>query len=191
MSDSGEERQDQTATEVGLEYHVDAKGCLVYFSPGWDAQARAGGAPQLVAERILGQPLLDFISDPTTAQVHELLMKKARASASEVAVELRCDTQSRRQRLRLVITPEGPLLRYTCQLLSQVARPAVALLDVEAPHAGPPISMCSWCKRVLTAGRWVEVEAAVRALGLFEQASVPRVTHGICEECLERYSKGL
>jgi hypothetical protein len=43
--------------------------------------------------------------------------------------------------------------------------------------------MCGWCKRVDVSARWLEVEAAVEALRLFDEETLPRISHGICPEC--------
>ena len=43
---------------------------------------------------------------------------------------------------------------------------------------------CSWCKRLEYGPEWLEVEAAIVPLGLFEDdAPPPEITHGICPDC--------
>lgn len=45
--------------------------------------------------------------------------------------------------------------------------------------------MCGWCNRVDAGGAWVEIEEALPRLRLLEYATPPKVTHGMCEGCLE------
>ena len=50
--------------------------------------------------------------------------------------------------------------------------------------------MCAWCKKA-DVGGWVEVEEAVRRLQLFDQARLPRITHGVCPACKETFETKL
>ncbi len=55
---------------------------------------------------------------------------------------------------------------------------------LEGAHAGAPLSMCSWCKRLEVDG-WCEIdEALARHESLFTEPVRP-ITHGICPACEE------
>ena len=46
-----------------IEYRIDRQGLLIYVSDSWTHFALDNGSPYLVAERVIGQPLLSFVSD--------------------------------------------------------------------------------------------------------------------------------
>jgi hypothetical protein len=46
------------------------------------------------------------------------------------------------------------------------------------------VRTCAWCKRVWLDG-WMPLEEALSRLGASRLGDAGRVTHGICEECLE------
>lgn len=64
--------------------------------------------------------------------------------------------------------------------------PGGAVLQGGSSHTGPMLRVCSWCTKVDMDGGWEELEVAVPKLHLFEAGPLPTLTHGICEECLER-----
>ena len=73
-------------------------------------------------------------------------------------------------------------------LLREEDRAAVALLDTAVSRTRDLVKMCSWCKKVwIPEEEWLEVEAAVTNLRLFDRSTMPGVTHGICEPCALRY----
>lgn len=56
------------------------------------------------------------------------------------------------------------------ELIHEDHRPLLALFDESVPRTSERIRMCSWCKRVcLESDRWVEPEAAIERMGLFEE----------------------
>ena len=81
-------------------------------------------------------------------------------------------------------------LEFRSALLREEARPRVDLLAPDFPRTEQWLTLCAWCKKVNVAG-WVEVEEAVRQLGLFEPARLPRITHGVCPACEETFESAL
>lgn len=86
--------------------------------------------------------------------------------------------------MRIRRLPAG-LVEFSTRLLREAPRGSEP-----APEPGGMVRMCSWCKRVLL-DDWVEIDEAVRRLGLFELEQPPRVTHTICRECLGEIRKGI
>ncbi len=62
-------------------------------------------------------------------------------------------------------------------------------LNITSNHPGNSglgaiVVACSWCNKIKTAENvWKEVEYAVPDLRLFEVDAVPRLSHGMCEDC--------
>lgn len=62
----------------------------------------------------------------------------------------------------------------------------------EVERTDAMLIMCGWCKKVaLPDDRWVEVEEAVKVLQLFDAPRLPRISHGICRECLDAFEMPL
>jgi hypothetical protein len=67
-------------------------------------------------------------------------------------------------------------------------RARVELLEVNRLSTDALLVCCSWCKKWRTSsGLWVEVEELVSELDLMQQTQLPRVSHGICEECRRKF----
>lgn len=171
-----------------ISYRVDAEDRLVEVGDEWDAFAAANGAPDLDLEHLHGRPLPALVSGTEMQSLTAMLLKRARA-AGEVEVPFRCDAPDERRFLSMKLQRDAENgVRIETTLLRVEARPAVALFDEGAPRSDELLIVCSWCKRVRLDGQqWVEVEDAVAALGLFEAAALPRLSHGICPPCRARF----
>ncbi len=166
-------------------YEVGADGTILRVGGGWDAFARANGAPGLAGTAVVGRPLLLSITEPTTRQLYDALLDRARGGRV-VRVPFRCDGPAVRRSMELVMTPlPDGVVRFEAVLLSAEPRPPVPLLDPAAPRSADLVKVCAWCRKVAVGERWCEVEEAVAALGLFDAPFLPGVTHGICPACRE------
>lgn len=165
-------------------YEIDARDRITWVDPAWLRFARENAAGELTAEHVVGRPVLDFVSGGPVRQLYSMLFQAVRG-ARAVRVPFRCDAPDRRRFMELCIEPaDGGGLRLSGRLLREELRAPVALLEPERPHGAALVAICSWCKRIRTApGRWEEVEDAVRRLGLFDEAALPGLTHGICGRC--------
>ncbi len=165
-------------------YEVDAGGRISSVSGGWEDFARANGAPHLAGGAVLGRPLLGFVTEPTTAHLYARILDRVRRGA-RVVLPFRCDGPSVRRSMELVLSPlPGGAVRFEASLLAAEARPPVPLLDLAVPRDDGLVKMCAWCRRMPLGEAWVEVEVGVAALRLFETAAVPRISHGICPDCV-------
>jgi len=169
-------------------YILDAEDRVAAVDEAWDTFAVAEGAPQLAGGRIIGRPFAASLADAHTRELCALLFQAARQSGRTVVVPFRCDSATVRRFMQLAIEPRpGGELCMSTTLLREEPRPAVALLDETAPRSEDLVRICGWCKRVpLPGGDWVEVEHAMRELGLLERSTLPRLSHGICPTCSAR-----
>lgn len=167
-----------------FEYTLDAADCIATVSPEWVAFACENEAKDLTPDRVIGRPLIAFISDEETRLIYNVLLNKVRMTGIGLTVKFRCDSPTLRRFMELEIQPgaEG-FLRLTARLLRAESRDAIALLNVKQPRNDEILTMCSWCKGVRLGEEWVEVEEAIEQMQLFDQPRLPRLSHGICPKC--------
>jgi hypothetical protein len=178
-------------TERAVEYWVDGDNRLAAFDEEFRAFAVVNGAPEVASDSILGGRISSFCSHDATIETWTQLLARAREGAS-VALQVRCDSPERRRLLRLDLTVlEGRRIRVLSTTLSEEARSPVALLHVDRRERDTLLACCRGCKKWrLPTGTWVEAEELVAALHPFEEAVLPGVSHGICEECEASFRKG-
>ena len=163
-------------------YEIDAALRLTGVNERWCEFARENDAPGLLPPSVLGRPVLAG-SDLTTVHVYRQLFDRVRATAVPVSFGIRCDGPALRRWLKLTIASRGGGFEVQSLLERAEPREAVALLVAPRLDDGSVVHMCSWCKRCDAGGAWLEVEDAVRALGLFEREVLPAISHGMCDDC--------
>ena len=176
-----------------LAYTIDGADRLVEANAVWSAAAEEAGALHLVASRVIGRSLWDFIGDATTRQLYAAILQRVRSGGQPISFDFRCDTPTRRRLFHMRITgrPTGRVAFDVAAVESQ-DRPGVALLDPALERGPETIRMCGWCKRVpLPAGEWVEIEDAVPLLAVLDRVPPPAISHGMCPGCYDTISKEL
>ncbi len=175
----------QVTADDTIRYQIDRDDRLSAFNAAWQVFASANGSPDLTAANILGRSLWSFLADETTRQIYQRMVESVRAGGAPVRFNFRCDAPDIRRVLAMEITRDAAeTVGFRVDLVRDEARPAVALLDSSRPRTEAFVTICGWCKDVLVApDRWVPVESAVDALGLFERDALPALSHGICPTC--------
>jgi hypothetical protein len=173
-----------------LEYCVNAEDQISSVNHEWLSFAEANEGRTLLPPGILGRSLWAFVGDIETRHIYGVLHRRVRAHGRPVRLSFRCDGPERRRLLQLDILPQRDQeLLYRVRTLKQEFRELVPLLDPQRPRQESFVRMCGWCKRVAVGPRkWLEVEEALAALGLFDEPRPPQLTHGICESCSESLS---
>lgn len=167
-------------------YRVNERDEVVYVNDAWGPFAAANGVERLVGAGVLGRPLWEFISDPTTRGLYRDILARVRGGVP-VRFPFRCDSPDRRRQMAMeVAAGPGGTVEFRSRVLAEELRPPQPLLACDRPHSGQFVRVCGWCKKVDVGGRWEEVEEAVSQLGLFEHHLLPQLTHGICEGCYAR-----
>lgn len=166
-----------------VRYRLNGRDEIEYVNEAWDAFALANGGERCASAVVLGRPLWQFVSDPTTQLLYRDILAQARGGRP-MRFTLRCDSPSRRRRLAMeAIGGAGGQVEFRVRTLAEEERPPQTLLEPDRAHSDALVRICGWCKRVDVDGEWHEVEGAVAKLGLFEQPRLPRLTHGICKDC--------
>ncbi len=129
---------------------------------------------------------MSFIADAATGHAYRKLFERAAATGRPLSFPVRCDSPGLRRFLTLTITPRATG-GFTVSTVTKRTEPrdGMPLLAADQPRDHRFLTMCGWCQRVHLDERWVELEEAAISLRLFECARLPRVSHGICESCLQ------
>ena len=174
-----------------IHYRLNERDEIVFVNDAWDAFAANNAGAHLSANQVLGRPLWDFISDPTTELLYRDVLARVRDGRG-VRFVFRCDSPDRRRRLEMEVSSgAGRWTDFRVRTLLEEERPSQPLLDPASPRSEELLRVCGWCKKVDVGSRWVEVEEAVSILELFDRTHLPDVTHGICEGCFSQMAATL
>ena len=175
-----------TKTEQDSAYRVNADNILESVDSGWISFAQENHASHLGSEAVIGQPLFQFITGKETQYLYQVIIGRVRSNQRKAVIPFRCDGPSNRRFMELEISSgTNGQVQFTARTISEDERKQVALLDSLVNRTGEHLLMCSWCKRVAVAGNWLDVELAVKQLELFNETSLPQITHSICNDCYD------
>lgn len=193
----------------GITYLTKPDGTILMVGRRhWNRFARNnGGAALLDGASVIGHNLFDFISGPTVRAAYERACEMILCRrATRMQLVSRCDSPSVERELLITVTPvfagekiDG--LLWQSLTISETARPPVDLFDFAALRARlerernvPILTMCSYCQQVRypigssdADGEWISAPEYYRRGG----GSRVRISHGLCEHCLERAEEAL
>ena len=185
--------------EQGLIFVTERDGTISDIGAmNWDAFAQENDAPELQAVRVLGRNLFDFIEgEQVRNQYRKVLARISEDPNWSWVLPYRCDSPERERAMCQSIRPIFSGDRCTGFIFHSFEqysrpRPPIDLYNFKAIAKSvrddptlPVISMCSWCQRVqcaaISGDHWLKAEDYYAAGG----RSNVRLTHGICEQCLE------
>jgi hypothetical protein len=167
-------------------YWIDRADTILRVNDAWDAFALANDAPELVADRVTGESLWQFVVESTTRHLYRQMMVRVRAGAF-LRFALRCDSPRLKRRLSMTISPDGDCVRYETHVIGEEPHAGVKLWQRNAQRRDDFVRVCSWCNRVEDGNLWIEVEEAIRRNGMFEEPVPPTLTHGICPQCQKAF----
>lgn len=173
-----------------LAYWVAPDATLARLGEAWDAFAVENSAPELVAARVVGRSLWEFVTDATTRNLYARMIAGAHGGKT-FRFPLRCDAPRLRRRLEMSLAPDDGLVRFETRLVSIEERPAQDVLERNTPRSDVLVRSCSWCGRVEHLDAWLEIDDAVVAYDLFARHPLPRLTHGICPNCIDVFERRL
>jgi hypothetical protein len=189
--EGGRERNSDSGRYI---YEIDGDDRIVAVSPSWDRFALANDAAHVTEAHVVGSSLWDWIVDFVTRQLYTAILASARESGQLRRVPFRCDAPALRRFMELEIVPaRGRHLTLTGRTLVEEPRDAVVLLRRSvARSASQFVSLCGWCKAArLPDGHWGEVEELVRTWRLFDEETLPEISHAICPDCEAAVRAGL
>jgi hypothetical protein len=178
----------QTAAPRRLfRYRINADNRLEWVDSEWVSFARENDASHLTAEAVIGEPLFRFIDGIETRLLYQMILYRVRRVQQGVVIPFRCDSPSARRFMELDLFPYvNGAVQFSGRIVEEQERRSVLLLAPSVERTDGYVLMCSWCKRIATSGLWLDIEQAIRKLRLFDDSPLPKLTHGICEDCRER-----
>ena len=170
-----------------FEYRVDRNNVVISVSDNWRAfAADNNGKASVMPEHVVGMPLEDAIADDETRALYALVINSVRRNNRPVVFDFRCDAPAERRFCEMRVTPgdDGSVDFESTTVRTEPRKPA-SLLQAEVPRSETEfVKVCSACGRVPDEeGRWMELEQAIRHLNLTGRERMPRISHGLCEDC--------
>jgi hypothetical protein len=157
-------------------YRIDRNDVVVHVDGAFRRFADAAGVSDL-SDRALGRSLWSFIADDELRALYVALVARAR-SGRTVHVNTRCDSLSLACSVAMEIAPRANgEVEFTCRLGD------AKLLAPVVPGNSDFLRLCAWCYRA-DRGGWRDIEEVIASEQLLERATLPLITHGICDACL-------
>ncbi|MBI3476867.1 MAG: hypothetical protein HY010_14130 [Acidobacteria bacterium] len=178
--------QSQFDLSENLTCVLDEMFRVVYCNRAWDIAAKANGVEQATGDRLRGQALLLYV--PRALEYHySKVLEKAREKHIVVFTDYECNTPNvyRKYRMKIAPVPETPLLALVHTVLIEGSIPYRVHSAIDYDYgSGDVVTMCAQCRRtkLLHANVWDWVPE-------FVQRAPPRVTHGICDDCIALYCR--
>lgn len=170
-------------------YKIDKDDIICEVNELWDTFAiENDGLPENSSKNVLGKKLWDFIKDPETKHIYQILIENVRKALIPITIPIMCDAPDTKRYIDIDIIPhdEGKI-EFRSKIVKEVKRQRIDLLDKKIPRSDEFIKMCSYCKAVkIGEERWVDTEKAVLELKLFYKSSLPQISHGICPYCYKK-----
>lgn len=181
----------------GIVFTTDREGVIQDIGENnWNLFASENGAPELMAEAIVGRCLFDFISGSQVRDALQRIMGRVSEDPNwSWVIPCSCDAPARKRHQRQCLRPVFSetdcvgFLFQTVEIGSQ-QRPPIGLFDfkrlrgfAEVGIERPTVLMCSWCQRVcyepISMDNWISAEDYYAASG----SSDVQLSHGICDDC--------
>jgi hypothetical protein len=166
-------------------YVVDRRGRIARVNCAFDELARSHGRPDL-GESVVGLALSDFVAGADVRRLWRSLLDQARTWPVPLRFHYRCDAPEMARLAMMELRPVGSDgdVELRSHFVQCAPRLHQRLFDANAERDERLLRSCAWCNRFYVGG-WVPVEHAVETLGLLRGGTVPGVTHGICERCVD------
>jgi hypothetical protein len=178
-------------TDTDIIYRVNEADQICFTNRQYDEFALSNDGNAARSTTVLHRSLWDFITERTTQHLYRKVMDRVR-SGRFIQFTFRCDSPACRRLMEMdVVSIEGGAVEFRTRALSEESRPPQRVLQHQVGSPEVPLRMCGWCGSVDVSGDWVELVEATRRLRLFEHASPPTITHGICETCLMKMEQTL
>ena len=183
----------------GLVFETDRNGTIrAIGAHNWNSFAVENDAPELTSDAVIGRNLFSFVEgEQVRDQLKTILERISQDPNRAWVLPFRCDAPLRQRNVLQSLRPifsghvcDGFVFHSFQQFSWQ--RPPMGLYDfkrhIELAKQDPDlpvVTMCSWCQRVqfspIGGANWITAEDYYSNGGRSEV----RVTHGICEDCME------
>jgi len=170
-------------------YRIDSDDRIIFTNEDWKKFALENDAPEMSSENLLYQSFWNYLSGETIINIYQAILQHVR-SGRTIKYNFRCDAPATARMLQMnIVMLENETVQFETVLVQSNDHARQRILDRFTPRTEEIITMCSWCNRINLSGKWLEIDAAISSLELFEQPSLPQISHGMCEVCFESVSK--
>ncbi len=171
---------------MSIQYTIDSADHIRFINEAWLQFACQNDGAHLNRAFVIGKSLWDFIEGEDLRHLYTQIFRLVRTKHHTMVFRFRCDSPACRRYFLMTLSPllESSLMISTHAIREEMREP-VALLDPLVQRDEPFLRICSWCVKACLppTDEWVELEEANKRLGFLEGGVVPRLTHGICQEC--------
>lgn len=166
-------------------YEVDRDNRIVSVDDAWRGFASDNGWKELASNDVVGQDIARYVAGWDLVTLYGAIFDHVRKSGTPESIPFRCDspTVKRYMELEIAPLPEGRL-SLIGRLVRAIDHPYVPLLDLKRTRNGQWQIICSVCRRIKRDDdSWGEIEDSVENPYEVPASGLPRLTHGICEDC--------
>jgi hypothetical protein len=174
--------------DSGMSYTLDQTDCIVSVGCAWDDFARGNQGDAVLASKVIGRKLDQFIHDDATRMFVNSLLMAVRLRHEAISRPYRCDAPELKRFMEMTVTPRaGGALEVTHrELRSEPMRHRVRLVAALQGSKAAFVKRCSLCNRIQAGGVWSEVDAAVQDGRLRDSTADVKVIYGVCPDCQSR-----
>jgi hypothetical protein len=172
-------------------HRIDRDDRISFVNGAWLEFAAENGWRK-TPNQVLGSPLMPQIAGAETRHIYRLLIERTRASDRTTRFCYRCDSPGFRRFMEMRVGSAGQgqvEFRSRVLRLERRTTPMEVLDAARRDRSVDVLTICSWCKSVLTNGVWWELEDGLRRTGILASIGLPQISHGICPACSERMSR--
>ncbi|WP_262964042.1 hypothetical protein [Methylobacter psychrophilus] len=165
-----------------VDFRLNERDEIIAVGSEWDHFAFENHAPELIGSKVIGRPLLDFISGNVTRQFVQALLQLVRSGTQSIELEYRCDSPTERRYMQMRVSlEESGLVHFMNTFLRTESRKNKILISTATQRGKNTTVRCSMCNLVKPLKDWIEPE-------LFDGSNTSKITewlviYGICEVC--------
>lgn len=172
-----------------IEYLLDERDQIISTGGDWNDFATQNDASELSDEKLMGRPLLDFVSGKVTRSYIQVLIEQVRKSGQSIALDYRCDSPDVRRFMQMKVSPSlNNGIRFQNRVLRIEPRETPVTFYRPAERIRGCYNRCSMCNRIKVAEVWGEAESL---LPRREYQKGVAVIYGICPGCNDSFHKNI
>lgn len=165
-------------------YAIDPHDRIVSVGANWSRFALENDAPELVEERVVGQPIWRYISGVQTRNLYLDLFRRLRRNPAEMLVPFRCDSpRVIREMTLLVSSSVDGTIRFEGRVHRVTEREEVTALSRFARRTEDTLEICAVCRRLSVEDIWMEATADRARERLFHPDRSPGLDETVCPDC--------
>jgi len=174
-------------------YRIDDCDCIYEVGGIWqtiDEHNQSEDVCELPS--LNGKSVFEQFGDAETRMIYAKIFERVRASEKAVHFQIHCDELQLIRILEARILPLSDAhLEVGFRVLNEQVRDASVILEkcgVEQSF----ITMCSYCGDLKDSdGKWEALERKVTSIDIFSEASLPKISHGMCPDCAKNFLAGV